>query len=188
MFFNRFRSSRRHEIVRNVYDAIVAQARQPDHYLDAGVPDTVEGRFEMIVLHVILMIRRLRGNGDRADSLAQEIVDEMFRDMDRNLREIGVGDLSVGKKVRRLAEAYQGRAKAYDRALAEADPEERAQALATVLGRTIFSNEPPSAAPARLARSVLEAEACLARWDIERIMRGTVRFDANEGHADTEPA
>jgi len=101
-----------------VYLAIVAQARQPGFFARLGVPDTLDGRFEMIALHAALVIRRLKGGGAGAQALAQEVFDAFFADMDRNLREIGVGDLGVGRKVNQMAEALYGRMAAYDSGLA----------------------------------------------------------------------
>ena len=83
-----------------VYDAIVASARQPRFYADLGVPDTLDGRFDMIVLHLFLVLDRMKGEDEK---FRQNLTDYFFMDMDRSLREIGVGDLSVGKKVRKMA-------------------------------------------------------------------------------------
>jgi cytochrome b pre-mRNA-processing protein 3 len=99
---------------RAVYEAIVAAARRPILYADWGVPDTVLGRFDMIVLHAFLVLERVK---DDESAFAQALTDELFRDMDRSLREMGVGDLSVGKKVRALAGAFAGRLAAYRSAI-----------------------------------------------------------------------
>lgn len=117
-----------------VYGSAVAQARDPAFYLDVPVPDTVDGRFEMIILHVFLLIDRLRGQGDKATDLCQQLFDTLFDDMDRSLREMGVGDLSVGKKINTMAEAFYGRAGAYQDALDKEDREE----LTAALTRNIF--------------------------------------------------
>jgi cytochrome b pre-mRNA-processing protein 3 len=118
----------------SLYGAIVAQARQPVFYAGLGVPDTVEGRFEMIVLHLVLVLRRLR-RGPRGRDLTQGVFDAFCRDLDHNLRELGVGDLSVPKKMKRFAEAFYGRQRAYEDALAAADP----ALLGVALGRNVFS-------------------------------------------------
>ena len=94
----------------NLYEAIVAAARQPKFYQDWLVPDNVDGRFDMIVLHVFLVLDRLK---DDTTNMRQELTNAFFNDMDRSLREMGVGDLSVGKKVRKMAEAFHGRVRAY---------------------------------------------------------------------------
>ena len=113
-----------------LYGAIVAQARLPVFYLAYGVPDTVEGRFDMIVLHLALTLRRLAGEAEPQRKLGQAIFDRFCGDMDHNLREIGVGDLSVPKEMRRLTEAFYGRAEVYERAVAATDDAKLAAALA----------------------------------------------------------
>ncbi|MBV1886465.1 MAG: ubiquinol-cytochrome C chaperone [Parvibaculaceae bacterium] len=126
------------ETVFAVYGSAVAQAREPAFYLDVPVPDTVDGRFEMIILHVFLLIDRLRGQGDKAAEICQQLFDTLFDDMDRSLREMGVGDLSVGKKINTMAEAFYGRAGAYQDALDNEDRDE----LIDALTRNIFPEVP----------------------------------------------
>jgi cytochrome b pre-mRNA-processing protein 3 len=111
---------------RTVYEAIVAAARRPELYASYGVADSLDGRFEMISLHMYLVLDRLRG--DAADTFRQALTDEFFADMDRSLREMGVGDLSVGKKVRKMAEVFFGRVQAYH--AASRDSKKMADALA----------------------------------------------------------
>jgi cytochrome b pre-mRNA-processing protein 3 len=98
-----------------LYEQIVAQARRPWLYGTIGVPDTVDGRFDMIVLHAYLIFDRLGQADERAKALSQAVFDEMFKDMDRSLREMGASDLAVGPKVRRMAEVFYGRSQAYRR-------------------------------------------------------------------------
>lgn len=113
-----------------LYGQIVGQARLPVFYTRFGVPDTVDGRFELISLHTALVVRRLQDAGEDGPEIAQELFDLLFADMDRNLREMGVGDLSVGKHVRKMAEAYFGRSVAYDLALRpDADPTDLTEGL-----------------------------------------------------------
>ena len=107
---------------RQLYGCLVNQARSPVFYRDLGVPDTPEGRFEMIALHACLVLRRLRIDGAAGQAIGQELFDLMFVDMDASLRELGVGDLSVGKYVKRLAGNLYARIAALDHALATADP------------------------------------------------------------------
>jgi cytochrome b pre-mRNA-processing protein 3 len=97
-----------------LYGALVGQARNPAFYRDMGVPDTVEGRFEMVALHVFLALRRLRAGGEPGKDLGQKLFDVLFDDMDQTLREMGVGDLSVGKKIKAMASSFYGRMQAYD--------------------------------------------------------------------------
>jgi len=101
-----------------LYKCIVEQARQPDFYTHHGVPDSLDGRFDMIVLHTFLVMRRLRTIASQAaGQLSQDLFDLLFADMDSNLREIGVGDLGVGKRVKKMAQAFYGRVEAYEAGL-----------------------------------------------------------------------
>jgi cytochrome b pre-mRNA-processing protein 3 len=110
-----------------IYGMIVAQAREPLFYRAIGVPDTVNGRFDMVLLHLWMVLRRLR-TLDGGAELSQELFDHFCGDMDANLRELGVGDLTVSKRMQKFGEAFYGRSAAYDRAL-EAGAEPLAQAL-----------------------------------------------------------
>src|ERR1043165_7542806 len=111
-----------------LYGAIVTQARDPRFYESYGVPDSVLGRFDLIVLHLALVLRRLRA-GDGLHTVAQGLFDAFCRDMDHNLREMGVSDRGVPHQMRRLGEAFYGRAQAYDRALACAGNEALTETL-----------------------------------------------------------
>lgn len=113
---------------RQLYTQVVDQARQPAFYRDLGVPDTIDGRFEMIVLHMVMMLRALRRDGDDGIELGQLVFDVMMDDMDSSLREMGVGDLGVGRRVKAMAQGFYGRATAYEAALAT-DEETLDQAL-----------------------------------------------------------
>ena len=121
---------------RRLYAAASAQARQPAFYAEAGVPDTPTGRFELYTLHVVLVLHRLKGQGTEAAETAQALFDAYVKSLDHALRELGVGDLSVGKKMRRLGEAIYGRVKNYDDAFGQL-PE--TQALEALIGRTVFA-------------------------------------------------
>jgi len=114
-------SRRRKAYGDNLYQACVTQARTPEFYRDLGVPDTPEGRYELISLHVMLLIRRLNTEGSKGREAAQEVFDSMFRDMDYALREMGVGDMSVSKKIRALAKAFYARMEAFKPGLDERD-------------------------------------------------------------------
>lgn len=149
-----------------LYGAIVAAARRQFFYADWGVPDTVDGRFDMIVLHQYLVMDRLR-HDDMA--FRQALSEVFFADMDRSIREMGAGDLSVAKKMRAMAEAFGGRVEAYERARGEG----RA-ALEQALGRNVFRGE--SGDPAALARWMDQAVVALAKQDANAIMAGQVAF------------
>lgn len=113
---------------RALYHRIVEQARQPFFYQEFSVPDTNNGRFDMIVLHCYCIMRRLKNTPNGFD-LSQMLATVLIEDLDRNLREMGVGDLSVGKKVKRIAEGFYGRLDAYDAALLDGGTEIIADAL-----------------------------------------------------------
>ncbi len=173
--FRRLFARRPHDdAARALYGAAVTQARRPEFYDAMAVADTVDGRFDMVALHVWLILRRLRGGSDDQRALSQALFDIMFADMDQNLRELGVGDLGVGKRVRRMAEAFFGRVAAYDEGLARDD-----DALAAALRRNLYRKvEPPPDAVAAMAGYVRRADAALAAQDLERLMAGQVAFVA----------
>jgi len=139
MPFRRFFERRRRErAASDLYLKVVEQARQPEFYASFGVPDTLEARFDMIVLHAWLVLRRLGTvKSEQAKALSQATFDLMFADMDRNLREMGVTDLRVGKRVQRMAEAFYGRAAAYDKGLGEGG----AVGLGDALTRNLYQGE-----------------------------------------------
>lgn len=120
-----------------LYKKIVASARQPEFYTVGGVPDTPEGRFELISLHVILAISRLNAEGDEGRAAGQALFDHFFKDMDFAMREMGIGDTSIGKKVRAMAEVFYGRFKSY----AAASDSDGGGSLASVIGRNILDDE-----------------------------------------------
>ncbi|WP_290545997.1 ubiquinol-cytochrome C chaperone family protein [Aestuariivirga sp.] len=133
--------------------------------------DTLDGRFDMIVLHSYLVLDRLKGAEPR---FRQDLVDEFFRDMDYSLRELGVGDLSVGKKVRKMAEVFYGRVAAYDTALAA-----EGNALVAALARNVFPDDPAAAesdGAARLADYARDQRSHLAAQDVKAIAGGQVSF------------
>ena len=163
--------------IEKLYGAIVAQGRAPAFYAAYGVPDTTAGRFDMIVLHVHLVVRRLVGEGGEKRTAGQELCERFFSDMDANLRELGVGDLAVPRQMRGLAEAYYGRAKSYDAALRETGE----AALAAALARNVFGKqEPVSAAAERLARYVRLLQKKLLSQPEASIARGEIAFPGPE--------
>jgi cytochrome b pre-mRNA-processing protein 3 len=100
MFFKRFfNPTTSAKTAREIYLLIVAKARQPYFYAELGVPDTVDGRFDMITLHAILVIEFIAQKGKAGKALSQQLFDEMFADMDRSLREMGAGDLAAPKPI-----------------------------------------------------------------------------------------
>src|SRR3979411_2634123 len=103
------------------YRRVVEQARRPGFFTDCGVPDTVDGRFELICLHAFLYLHRLKREQQGAAGLGQRFFDMMFADFDRSLREMGTGDLSVGREIKRMAQAFYGRIEAYGGGLSSGD-------------------------------------------------------------------
>ena len=156
------------EAGRALFRALAAQARRPGFYTRLGVADTVEGRFELYVLHLVLVLHRLKGQGPRAAEAAQATFDAFLRNLDEGLRDMGVGDLSVGKKMRKLGEAVYGRIKGYDQALTAAEPQ---AALAVLLARTVYQQAAgPDATP--LALYVVAAVAQLAGEPLDAVLGG----------------
>ncbi len=155
-----------------LYKAAVTQARRPDFYQNLGVADTVRGRFELICLHVFLVFRRLKTCGRPGQNLAQALHDLMFADMDRSLREMGVGDMSVGKRVKQLATNLYGRIRAYDAGLAAGDAE-----LEAALRRNLYAEaEPSDAQIAGLAAYMRVQAEVLLPQECQDLLSGKVSF------------
>jgi cytochrome b pre-mRNA-processing protein 3 len=178
-----FLRRRRHErLGYELYGAAVAAARQPVFYSDLRVPDTLDGRFDLVGLHVFLVIRRLTALPPPGPDVAQAVFDAMFSDMDFNLREMGVSDLVVGRRVKAMWEALHGRSAAYEAAMGQ-EPAE--SALAEALARNVWRGAAPGAempgdAARRLARLVLRHAATLEAMPAEALLGGGLRFEAAE--------
>ena len=157
---------------RALYVACVEQARTPKLYADLAVPDTVEGRFEAYTLHVVLLLDRLKRQGQVAGETSQALFDTYVQGLDDALREMGVGDLSVGKKMRRLGEAFYGRVKNYEAAF-ETLPD--TGELEAVMRRTVYAGV-EDAPVAALQAYVLAQKAHLAEQDLEGLLEGRVHW------------
>jgi len=152
-----------------LYTEAVALARDPALFALHGVPDTIQGRFDAIGLHVALVLRRCRAEPDPAGAaLAQAVFDAMFADMDINLREMGVSDLAVGKRMKKLWEGFHGRARAYEAALDAGDT----AALAEAIGRNLHSGAPPEGAAEALAARAEALAARLAERPFAELLAG----------------
>jgi cytochrome b pre-mRNA-processing protein 3 len=180
MILARFRRNSQARTIDALYGAIVAQARSVTFYADYRVPDTVEGRFDLIVLHLVLLLSRLgrsaeawRGLGQKL--LGQELFDAFCGDLDANLREMGVGDLAVPKRMQAFAEAFYGRQAAYLAALEAADQRVFEKALA----RNIFPAGNDAGA-AQLAHYARAAVTSLDAQDDSALFRGEVVFPSPE--------
>jgi cytochrome b pre-mRNA-processing protein 3 len=155
---------------RALYVRAVDQSRTPALYAELGAPDTVEGRFEIYSLHVVLLLDRLRGEGEAAAEVSQALFDTYVKALDNALREMGVGDLSVGRKMRRLGEAFYGRGKSYEAAFAALPDQAPLQALVT---RTVYAEADAGLAP-RMVSYVLAQRAALTDQPAERLVAGEV--------------
>jgi cytochrome b pre-mRNA-processing protein 3 len=173
-----FLRRRRHERVGfELYGQIVAAARMPFLYRDLGVPDTLDGRFDLVGLHAFLVIRRLSSLPPPGPDVAQAVFDAMFSDMDINLREMGVSDLTVGKRVKVMWEAFHGRASVYAAAIADSD----GAALAEALARNVWRGQVADIeSPRRLAALVRQHAAMLEALPAETLLAGRLRFEAPE--------
>lgn len=155
------------------YSRVVAQARQPGFFLHGGVPDTLDGRFELICLHAFLYLHRLKGEQPRAARHGRRFAAAMFGDFDRSLREMGTGDLSVGREVKRMAAAFYGRFAAYEEGLAAGDT-----VLRPALARNLFGTTTPDPAQlAAMAAYVRRQAEALRRQDAGALLAGDVAFD-----------
>jgi cytochrome b pre-mRNA-processing protein 3 len=156
-----------------LYRVAVAAARDPLWYEALGVPDTLDGRFDMISLFAFLVVDRARSDPDPAGpELGQAVFDAMFADMDQNLREMGVGDLSVGKKVKVMWEAFNGRARVYAAAIESPEP----GALAEALGRNVWRSEERPSGAERLAEAVRRQRTHLAGLGFASLAAGEASF------------
>ncbi len=166
--FGRARRARKAAAER-LYAAAVARAREPVFYARLGVADTPEGRFEMIALHGFAVMRRLKSAGAPGAELSQDVFDVLFTDLDRNLREMGVGDLAVGKRIKRLVTQFYGRVLAYEQGLAAGEA-----TLGDILARNIYAGEGPGAA--ELASYVFALDRGLAAHDGVELLAGRLVF------------
>jgi cytochrome b pre-mRNA-processing protein 3 len=156
-----------------LYASIVEQARDPAFFRDLGVPDTVLGRFEMMALHAFLVFRRLRDAGQDGRELAQAVHDVMFAEIDTGLRELGIGDMGIGKRVKSLARNFYGRIEAY-----EAGLEGGTSVLAEALTRNVYATAPPLPGQALAIAAYMERETAALRDQptAALLVAGTVRF------------
>jgi cytochrome b pre-mRNA-processing protein 3 len=160
------------DILIRTYEAIVAAARQSHFFSDWQVPDTPLGRFESLSLHMILFLHRTKAASTELKALGQEVVEEFFKDVDHSLRELGIGDTSVPKRMKKLARMFYGRAAAYDGALESKD----AGAFAKALARNFFPDVPEwPEAPQMAAYALVTAETLAAQDDAD-ILGGNISF------------
>lgn len=170
MLKNLFRTRPRQRIGQPLYEAAVRQARDPAFYTRLGVADRIDARFELYTLHVLLLVMRLRDEGEQGAEVGQDLFNIYISALDHALRELGVGDVSVGKKMRKLGEALYGRMTAYEGPLRDGDT----ATLAAGLARNVYESDAPGtgnalaayalASRARLAAQTFEAVAEAPSW------------------------
>jgi len=163
----------------DLYALLVSHARRPIFYTEMGVPDTANGRFDVIMLHAYFVMRRLKEIGSEAGDLSQALFDYMFADMDKNLREMGVGDLSVGKKVKAMATAYYGRIKAYDEGL-----EQDHDALLDAVRRNIYAEvDATDGQLSSMANYLNDQVMASSYWTLSDIENAKIDFLSPNGDA-----
>jgi cytochrome b pre-mRNA-processing protein 3 len=163
-----------------LYGKLVAAARAPAFYRDLNVPDTIEGRYEMIALHAALLLRRVREDGRKQAALAQAVLDFMAADWDRSIRELGVGDLSVARYMKRLGEGFYGRASAYDETLLHSDE----SAVSEALLRNIYGGTDPGGQILAVFAAYVTSQARhLSGQPSEAIAAGQIDFLSLNGDA-----
>lgn len=172
MAFTLFRKAATTEPVFAVYNAIVAQSRQPRFYAQWQVPDTVTGRFDMISLHLALLFRRLRSEGTTARAFSQDVFDLFLTDMDRSLREMGASDLAVPKKMKKMGNLFYGLLASVDDALATNNVE----TVADVLVRNVLDDAAVTGAR-DLAGYLVASSHWLAGQPAEAIIGGTIALE-----------
>ena len=156
-----------------IYRKIVVQAREPRFYAELGVPDTVDGRFELITVHAFLVLRRLKPSLGGEAQIGQALFDVMFEDMDLSLREMGAGDIGVGKRIKAMVQAFYGRIASYDSGLASGEGE-----LEEALWRNVYgTSEPGAPLVSALGHYMRLQEVHLAGIDIEDVKSGAFDFD-----------
>lgn len=176
--FGLFGRNRNRALIDKLHGEIMAGVLHPALYLHCGVPDTFEGRFEMLALHGALVVRRIEKLPAPGPDLAQDLMDGIFRHHDATLREMGVGDLAVPKRMKKHAESFMGRALSYAGALDGGGVE----ALQLALARNVLGDEARAAAPEaqRLAKYALAIEERLASCSIEHFAAGKIGFPPPE--------
>jgi cytochrome b pre-mRNA-processing protein 3 len=178
MILNLLRRNPPKATIQALYGVIVAQARLPSFYLRHRVPDTIDGRFDMIVLHLVLFNGRAVRDPGALGPLPAALFDRFCVDLDHNLREMGVGDLTVPRRMKGYAEAYYGRSEAYGKALASND----STVLSSALARNVYGRGEADDESARLTVYVLRASASLETQPAEAILRGRLSFPDPEKH------
>ena len=162
------------ELARRLHERIIEQSRHPQFYAVLGVPDTMLGRYEMVCLHAYLVLTRLKREGLRGARLAQVLHNVIFDDFDIALREVGIGDMGIGKRIKKLARNLHGRISVYDAGLAAGDAD---------LGAALRRNMYASAEPAEDAVAGMVTYVRAARLEIDGCPASEL-FDARPAFPD----
>ena len=176
MIWNLFKRKKSNQaLVERQYAEITGAARSPVFYESMGVPDTVMGRFEMISIHLILYLRRTGSAGDASRGLAQDLVDAFFEDVDYSIRELGIGDMGVPKRMKKLAKMFYGRVKSYGQALDAGDRQGLVDALRRNLHPETGDEAPPMQA---LSDWMIATARTLEDVPEEKLAAGLLTFPA----------
>ncbi|WP_417461789.1 ubiquinol-cytochrome C chaperone family protein [Kordiimonas sp.] len=176
MFGRLFAGMASKKIAYKLYSKLVEQARHPAFYTDFEVEDTLDGRFDMILMHMFLIQNRLGKDGSETAKLRQQLQEAMIADMDRSLREMGVGDMGIGREVKKMGVAWFGRLKAYGAALEEEDVQ---GALTEAIRRNLYKREEASKAP-HMAAYMLAAHEGLQACGLSEMQEVVFEFPAPE--------
>ena len=155
-----------------LYRTLVEKARDPAFYSRLAVPDTVNGRFDMVVIHAMLVLRRLRDGGAEADPVGQALLELLFKDMDQSLREMGVGDMGIKHHIKRIAKALFGRAEAYEDGL-DGDPE---VLLATLKDNLYRHSTPAPGQVGQMTDYLRRAAHHVSAQNVAEMIAGQVNF------------
>ena len=182
-FNNPFKVRRDSNVAHELYVATIQAARDPWLFNDCGVPDTPEGRFEALTLMAFIVLNRLKDIDD-AESIAQAYFDIMFEDIDANLREMGVGEATLAKRMKKLAGSFYGRVKTYDDAITSDDPSHWSQTIKRYLFNEVSAPEQVVESVANFSRSIVES---IAIQDADALLRGTIVLEGKRDMINKAP-
>lgn len=169
------------KVAARIYDAALAAARRPVLYLDYGVPDTLQGRFEMVALHLFAVLHRLMHDPGDDPDLARLISEHFVEDMDGAFREMGVSDLSVPRRMRTLYSVFAGRVSAYEKAMAEGGGD-----LASAIARNVFAEAEDKGYAAALADYLERAVRAIQCVEMKALRGGEFAFPDLPGETGEE--
>ncbi len=182
MLFSLFQwNSGENKAAKRLYDSIVKQARQKEFYSSYSVPDTIEGRFEMVALHLFLFVQRLKNENLKDHKVGKLVLETFFSEMDATLREMGVGDMGVPKKMRKISDSFFGRAYSYSEALESGELERLKKAIERNIyayyqgDRKIEGNYSENDLTS-VAEYIVESYKTVCKNPIEELLGGTIHF------------